>query len=208
MDAPQRSPEAAHWNVVTRLRAGDLPHADERPTEPWFAFLSDLNAEFQSEARSASHGRICCEPVADGFARETADLDILNVIPLQATSANSRPWRAKHLALHRKHRVYLERIGIANFPDSYETRLFRVFPLWNRLKLWALEAHDLALTKLERSNDRDLQDVMYLSRAGFLQRQTLIERYRSEMRPYLTGPTPTWHDTTLQMWVDACWPDR
>ncbi|MGO4882233.1 MAG: helix-turn-helix domain-containing protein [Bryobacteraceae bacterium] len=23
-----RSPEAAHWNVVTRLRAGDLPHAE------------------------------------------------------------------------------------------------------------------------------------------------------------------------------------
>jgi hypothetical protein len=35
------------------------------------------------------------------------------------------------------------------------------FPFWSRLKPWALEAHDLALTKLERSIDRDLQDVMF-----------------------------------------------
>ncbi|MGO4882232.1 MAG: DUF6036 family nucleotidyltransferase [Bryobacteraceae bacterium] len=179
---------------------------NERPTEPWFAFLSDLNAQLSEGADLHRMGGFVVSQCY-GFARETADLDILNVIPLQATSA-LEALAGKASALHRKHRVYLERIGIANFPDSYETRLFRVFPLWNRLKLWALEAHDLALTKLERSNDRDLQDVMYLSRAGFLQRQTLIERYRSEMRPYLTGPTPTWHDTTLQMWVDACWPDR
>ena len=31
-------------------------------------------------------------------------------------------------------------------------------------------------------------------------------RYRSEMRPYPSGPTPTWHDTTLEMWVNVCWP--
>ena len=47
--------------------------------------------------------------------------------------------------------------------------MIHIFPFWRWLKLWALEAHDLALTKLERSIDRDLQDVMYLARAGFLQ---------------------------------------
>ena len=63
--------------------------------------------------------------------------------------------------------VYLERVRLASYPDNYESRLIRVFSFWRRLKLWALEAHDLALTKLERSNDRDLRDVMYLARSGF-----------------------------------------
>jgi hypothetical protein len=62
------------------------------------------------------------------------------------------------------------------------------------------------LTKLERSNERDIRDVIFLSQAGFINRDTLISRFATEMEPYITGRTPTWHRTTLNMWVDACWP--
>jgi hypothetical protein len=71
-----------------------------------------------------------------------------------------------------------------------------------------LEPHDLALTKPERSMERDLRDVMFLAQAGFISRDTLVRRYEAEMEPYITGPTPTWHRTTLKMWIDACWNDR
>ena len=55
--------------------------------------------------------------------------------------------------LQKKHRVYIDHVGVANYPDDYESRLVRVFPVWSKVRLWALEPHDLALTKLERSND-------------------------------------------------------
>jgi len=80
-----------------------------------------------------------------GFARETADLDVLGVIPLRAAN-QIEALAGKGSPLHRKHHVYVERVGIASFPDDYESRLIHVFPLWRRLKLWALAAHDLALT--------------------------------------------------------------
>ena len=64
--------------------------------------------------------------------------------------------------------------GVANYPDDYESRLVRAFPIWPNLRLWALEPHDLALTKLERSNDRDIRDVMYLAQAGLITQATLI----------------------------------
>jgi Nucleotidyltransferase of unknown function (DUF6036) len=95
---------------------------------------------------------------------------------------------------------------VANSPDDYESRLVRVFPGWSKVRLWALEPHDLALTKLERSNDRDIRDVMYLAQAGLINQETLSTRFEKELEPHITGRTATWNRTTLQMWVDACWP--
>jgi hypothetical protein len=73
------------------------------------------------------------------------------------------------------------------------------------VRLWALEPHDLALTKLERSNDRDIRDVMFLAQAGLITRETLLQRFEMELEPYLTGRTPTWNRSTLQMWISSCW---
>jgi hypothetical protein len=108
--------------------------------------------------------------------------------------------------LHRKHRVYLDHVGTASFPDSYEERMVRAFPAWQKARLWALEAHDLALTKLERSNERGIRDVMFLAQAGLIKQVTLTARFEKEMEPYLTGRAPTWHQSTLKMWIEACWP--
>jgi hypothetical protein len=100
---------------------------------------------------------------------------------------------------YRKHRLHIEFVGVANHPDDYQSRLIRAFPLWQKVPLWALEPHDLALTKLDRSNERDIRDVMFLAQAGLIHRATLVERFDTEMRSYLVGPTPTWHQTTLNM---------
>jgi hypothetical protein len=108
--------------------------------------------------------------------------------------------------LHKKHGVYVDHVRVANFPADYETRLTRVFPFFDKLELLALEPHDLALTKLERSNDKDIQDVVYLAQAGPIVRGTLLEQFETEFEPYVVGRTPTWNRTTLQMWIDACWP--
>jgi hypothetical protein len=179
-----------------------LPH--DRPAEPWFSFLADLDAALERPADFHCIGGFVVSQYY-GFARETAYLDVLTVIPQQAAQ-RVLELAGKGSPLQRKHRVYVDSVGVANYPDEYESRLVRTFPIWPNVRLWSLEPHDLALTKLERSNDRDIRDVMYLAQAGLIAQKTLVSRFETELEPYLAGRTPTWHRTTLQMWVDACWP--
>lgn len=184
----------------------DPPAADRRlPAEPWLSFLTDLDDALDFPADFHCIGGFAVSQHY-GLGRETADLDVLTVIPAEAAERIAT-LGGKGSPLQRKHRVYIDHVGVANYPDNYETRLVRAFPLWSHVRLWALEPHDLALTKLERSNDRDIRDVMYLAQAGLISRATLIARFEQELEPYITGRTPTWNRTTLKMWVDACWPE-
>ncbi len=68
------------------------------------------------------------------------------------------------------------------------------------LRLLALEAHDLALTKLERNLQRDRDDVKHLARTGHIDIKTLKARYQLEFRPYLGRPER--EDVTLQLWIE------
>lgn len=185
------------------------PSAERRLVEPWFSFLGDLDAALESPVDLHCIGGFVVSQHY-GLARETADLDVLSVIPPEAAEQVS-VLAGKGSRLQRKHRVYIDRVGVVNYPDDYETRLLRVFPNWPKVRLWALEAHDLALTKLERSNDRDIRDVLYLAlylaQAGLIHSETRILRFETELAPYITGRTPTWDRTTLKMWSEACWPE-
>lgn len=177
----------------------------DRPAEPWLSFLTDLDAALDAPADFHCIGGFVVSQYY-GFARETADLDVLTVIPREAGDRVAQ-LAGKGSALQKKHRVYIDRVGIANHLADYETRLVRVFALWPRVRLWALEPHDLALTKLERSNDRDIRDVIFLAQAGLITQSALVARFETELEPYITGRTPTWHRATLKMWSDACWPE-
>ncbi|MDZ4802215.1 MAG: DUF6036 family nucleotidyltransferase [Bryobacteraceae bacterium] len=147
------------------------------PVEPWLSFLTDLDAALDEPAAFHCIGGFVVSQHY-GFARETADLDVLTVIPPDAAQRVAE-LAGKGSPLQKKHRVYIDHVAVANYADDYEARLVRVFPVWPRVRLWALEPHDLALTKLERSNDRDIRDVMYLAQAGLIVRETLISRFRT-----------------------------
>jgi hypothetical protein len=56
---------------------------------------------------------------------------------------------------------------------------------------------------LERRKHDSIQG--YLAQAGLINQATLVARFESEMEPYRTGPTPTWHRTTLNMWMETGW---
>jgi len=86
--------------------------------------------------------------------------------------------------LQRRHRVYIDHVGVANSPEDYQSRSVRVFPIWPKVHLWALEPHDLALTRLERSIDHDIRDVLDLAQAGRITRETLISRFATELEPH------------------------
>jgi hypothetical protein len=93
------------------------------------------------------------------------------------------------------------------YPENYESRLVRMcedVPM-RRLRVLALEAHDLALTKLERNSDIDRQDVQALAAAGLIQKEVLLERYRTEYRPNLPSGEKKL-DLTMELWVEMCWP--
>jgi hypothetical protein len=177
----------------------------DRPAEPWLAFLTELDSQLDEPVDFHCIGGFVVSQHY-GFGRETADLDVLSVIPRQAADRIFQ-LAGKGSALHRIHRVYIDRVGVANCPADYEDRLVRAFPVWSKVRLWALEPHDLALTKLERSNERDIRDVIFLAQAGLINRDTLVSRFETELEPYITGRTPTWRRTTLKMWIDACWPE-
>jgi len=76
-----------------------------------------------------------------------------------------------------------------------------MFPnAYRRLRLFALEAHDLALSKLERNSTRDREDVKYLGRKVPLDLAVLEDRYQRELRPYLANVER--HDLTLRLWLE------
>lgn len=177
----------------------------ERPEEPWLSFLTELDQQLDNVVDFHCIGGFVVSQHY-GFGRETGDLDVLSVFPA-GSAKQVFELAGKGSNLHRKHRVYVDHVRVASYPESYATRIVRVFPTFERTRLWALEAHDLALTKLERSIERDIRDVMFLAQAGLLQRDVLVSRFEAELEPYLIGRTPTWHRTTLQMWLDSCWPE-
>src|SRR5208283_1833141 len=64
-----------------------------------------------------------------------------------------------------------------------------------RLRLFALEVHDLVLAKLVRNSPVDLEDAKFLARTGRLNETVLKQRYEKELRPYL-GVDPNFETTS------------
>jgi hypothetical protein len=172
----------------------------------WDAFLSDLDRQLSSPVTLHCLGGFVVTQLF-GFGRQTADFDFLTLVPSDRSSELVR-LAGKASELHKKWGIYLDHVTVANVPDEYQSRLQPLLDhlQFRNLRLLALEAHDLALSKLERNLDRDRQDVQFLAQAGFLNPDTLQARYRDELRPYLTRED--WHDQTLQFWLEMCWPDR
>jgi hypothetical protein len=133
--------------------------------------------------------------------RETIDIDFL----IESTAVPVRrldEMAGLHSRLHRKHGVYLEHVTVVTPPCEYRTRLQPMFPdsLLKKLRLFALDPIDLALSKLERNADRDREDYLRLYRGGLIDLVMMRERYFTEMRPYLLS-REEWCDHGLSLWV-------
>ncbi|MGH9967914.1 MAG: DUF6036 family nucleotidyltransferase [Pyrinomonadaceae bacterium] len=133
--------------------------------EPWQAFLSDIDAAISEKLGLHCLGGFVITVLYD-LTRPTADVDVIAITPRIEIES------LMHLAgqgseLHRKHKVYLQLVGVATVPDSYEERLTEIFPgTLKRFRLLALDPYDLALSKLERNTQRDRDDVRHLARTG------------------------------------------
>jgi hypothetical protein len=98
-----------------------------------------------------------------GLPRPTVDIDYLTVVPLGETT-HLEALAGKGSALHAKHGVYVQHVGIVTAPENYEHRLTPiVLSSYRRLRLFGLDPYDLALSKLERNSARDREDVKFLA---------------------------------------------
>lgn len=165
--------------------------------KPWNAFLKDLDRALEGPVELHCLGGFVLTMLY-GLVRPTADVDVLVVRP---------PMDINQLAgigspLHKKHRVYLQLVTVLEaYPEDYEERLTEMFPgALSNLRLFALDPHDLALTKLRRNSQRDREDVLHLANAAPLDIETLRVRYQ-EMRPCLGNPER--EDLTLKLWIEA-----
>lgn len=175
----------------------------EQPPEPWRSFFAELDSRLGEDIHLHCCGGFVVTQLY-GVARTTSDIDFLGVVPDVRNDLTRIAGMGS--ALHHRHKVYLDAVTVATPPEHYEDRLVSMFPgAWRRLRLLALEAHDLALSKLGRNIERDRDDVRRLALGGYLKAETLRERYYSELRPNLVAHEAR-HDLTLQLWLESFWP--
>jgi hypothetical protein len=174
-----------------------MPH--DQPPEPWRSFFLEIDKTLDRPVALHCIGGFAIA-MQHGLPRPTVDVDCLTVIPVEET-APLQLLAGKGSALHKRYGVYLQHVGIVTVPENYPDRLTPMFPLaYRRLLLLGLEAHDLALSKLERNSARDREDVKYLARTAPLDLAVLEGRYFSELRPYLSNVER--HDLTLRLWLE------
>jgi hypothetical protein len=189
-----------------------MPHRDSefegsgaQPPEPWASFLTVFDQLLEEPVDLHCIGGFVMT-MQFGLSRTTGDIDIL---PANSgrTLAQIQPLAGVGSALHKQFKVYVQPVGIVTYPENYESRLIRMWPEFRlgRLRIYALEPHDLALTKLERNHEVDRQDVLGLARAGYLDAERLRDRYAKEVRPNLVSGVEKC-DLTLALWIEMCWP--
>ena len=169
--------------------------------DPWRRFLTEVDRLLPVRLQLHCLGGFVLA-VRHRLPRTTSDVDYIAVVPHDASETLQRiAGRASPLA--RKHRLYFQHVGVASPPESYVERLTELLPgTFQNLRLLALDAHDLALSKLARNHPVDREDIAYLAGTVPLRADVLRKRYREELRPIIIGD-PEIHDRTLDLWIEA-----
>ena len=185
-----------------------MPLRDENknPPEPWHSFLRDLDAFASGTVHFQCLGGFVVTQLY-GLKRSTGDLDVLSIAPIEQRKELLEQG-GKGSALHKKHKLYLDYVGIASIPYEYESRLVAMYPdAYKHIRLFALDPYDIALSKLCRNIARDREDVLHLARHVPFDLQLLRKRYMDELRPDLLG-VPENQDAILTLWIEMIQEDR
>ena len=176
-----------------------------RPPEPWNSFLKELDSAVDTIIRLDCIGGFVVTQMY-GLDRPTADVDVVELAPRNAAETIMN-LGVRGGSLHKKYRVYLDRVGVAHVPENYEDRLTEMFSgTYRYLRLMALDPYDLALSKLERNSQKDRDDLRFLARTVPFNLDLLRSRYSTELRWQLGVPER--EDLTLQLWVEMIEEDR
>ena len=168
---------------------------------PWGPFLTEVDAQLSLDVAIHCLGGFVTALYYD-LPRPTNDLDYIEAIPNEAITTLQRLAGADS-SVARKYGVHFQHVAVASVPESYEDRLAELWPRrFQHLRLFALEAHDLALSKLARNSPSDRNDFAQLATTVPLDPRVLRARYEDELRPIIIGD-PEQHDRTLELWMEA-----
>jgi len=178
----------------------------EEIPDPWHSFLKELDGTLSEELQFHCMGGFVVTFLY-GFSRPTSDLDVFSVVTRDERFSKLIELGREGSELHKKYGVCLHCVTVAQVPDSYDERLTEMFSGgFEHLRLFAFDPYDLALSKLERNEQIDRDDVRYLARTIPLDLATLQDRYYKEMRHCLGVPSR--EDLTLKFWVEAIEEER
>src|SRR6266536_1095472 len=94
--------------------------------EPWQSFLSDIDATLAEDVELHCLGG-CVVTNKNNLARATADVDVIAITP-RSEIESLMSLAGQGSDLHRKHKIYLQLVGVATVPDTYEERLTEMSP--------------------------------------------------------------------------------
>ena len=170
-----------------------------RIQEPWLSFLQDVDRNLSDPVELHCLGGFVLSVLAK-LPRPTGDVDFIEVRPGAAGEELLRI-AGEGTPLATKHSLHLHRVTIAEYPADYEMRLLNITPRsLRKLKMMALEVHDVVLAKLSRNSPRDRADVEFLAKGGIIDGRVLKKRFDAELRPYLLNEER--EALTLDLWLD------
>jgi len=166
--------------------------------KPWAGFLADLDAALTSSVEVHCLGGFVLIAAYD-IPRATGDLDYLLTFPSDVSTLleNLGGLDSK---LAKKHHVCVERVGVSDLPEDYDSRLTELKFGLKHLRLLALNPYDLILSKLTRNSPKDVEDVKFLARTQHLEFPVLYSIFEKEMKPWL--PNLARHELTLRIWEE------
>src|SRR6266404_6373435 len=94
--------------------------------EPWKSFFDEIDASLEEEVTLHCLGGFVMT-LLYGLDRPTADVDVLPVGSNAATESLI-DLAGQGSKLHKKYRVYLQVVGVAQVPVNYQERLTEMFP--------------------------------------------------------------------------------
>lgn len=161
---------------------------------PWPEFLAEVDQSLSNAVELHCVGGFVLT-AAYGIPRTTNDLDYISAIPHES-HADLENVAGRNSLLAKKHRVYLQAVGIADCPEDYEGRLVTLPFRLQKLTLKFLDPYDLILSKLTRNSPKDMEDVRWLAQNLGLEFGVLMERFDREMD---WVPNRERHEQTLKI---------
>jgi len=176
----------------------------KQPKGPGFLdFFLDIDARLGKEGLT---GKItlyifggAAAVIAYGSRRGTLDIDAY--IEDRAIKSKLLSWAGHDSELENKHGLYLHsantELMLIESPDWKERSIEILHGKLKHIQIMALGKEDLILSKLSRYNDRDRQDIQFITDKYNIDPKKLISYYKSA-RQYFVGNLETL-DTTFNI---------
>jgi len=149
------------------------------------AFLNDVNAVLvpiaDGERLDLYHIGRSALVWKHGFVAATEDVDVITQQETDRLMGEAIRLFGKGTDKAREHELYLEAVpeGLPPIWSGCYNRATEVAERWTVIRLFHLEDHDFAVTKLKRFSTKDREDIRTMCDHGLLNPDTLMERVRA-----------------------------